>query len=46
MLSGGRYSVDVQTMEQINIESQFLRLVQRREKKIEMNEKPKTARYI
>jgi hypothetical protein len=34
MLSGGRYSVDVQTMEQINIESQFLRLVQRREKKI------------
>ena len=46
MLSGGRYSVDVQTMEQINIESQFLRLVQRREKKIEMNEKPKTAKYI
>jgi hypothetical protein len=34
MLSGGRYSVDVQTMEQINIESQFLRFVQRREKKI------------
>jgi len=30
-LSGGRYSVNLETMEQINTSSHFLRLVQRRE---------------
>ena len=29
LLSGGRYSVDVQAMEQVNTESHFLRLVRR-----------------
>ncbi len=36
-LSGGTYQVNVSTMEQINVESQFLRLVQRREQKTDQD---------
>ena len=30
LLSNGKYQVDIEKMEQINIETQFLRLVKRR----------------
>jgi hypothetical protein len=36
-LSGGRYQVDIKTMEQINVESHFLRLVRRRESKVDQS---------
>jgi hypothetical protein len=36
-LSGGRYEVNVSTMEQINVESQFLRLVRRQEQKADQD---------